>query len=223
MELVTGDYSFLNARLARHYGIRDVYGDHFRRVTFTDGKRGGLLGQSSILTVTSYPNRTSVTMRGRWLLANVLGAPPPPPPPDIPALDEGRADDHDGGAFREAEDRARAERQRDRGDEEDAADDVRENVEHVSDRSDALHPALELLHPLRDREKTKGDGDRSEDGDGDDSDDDESTGERKRAPAEKPHGAHDAADFGPIVDRCGAAAFIPKAELSGAALRAVLR
>jgi hypothetical protein len=65
-----------------------VYGSHFRRVTFSDGKRGGLLGQSSILTVTSYPNRTSVTMRGKWVLANVLGAPPPPPPPDIPALDE---------------------------------------------------------------------------------------------------------------------------------------
>jgi hypothetical protein len=94
MELVTADYSFLNARLAAHYGIRNVYGDHFRRVTFTDGLRGGLLGQSSILTVTSYPNRTSVTMRGRWLLANLLGAPPPPPPPDIPALDEATEDGH---------------------------------------------------------------------------------------------------------------------------------
>ncbi len=88
VELLTADYSFLNERLARHYGIPDIYGDHFRRVTFTDGRRGGLLGQSSVLTVTSYPNRTSVTMRGRWLLANVLGAPPPPPPPDIPALKE---------------------------------------------------------------------------------------------------------------------------------------
>jgi mono/diheme cytochrome c family protein len=86
VELLTADYSFLNERLATHYGIRNVYGSHFRRVTFTDGRRGGLLGQSSVLTVTSYPNRTSVTMRGRWLLANVLGAPPPPPPPDIPAL-----------------------------------------------------------------------------------------------------------------------------------------
>jgi mono/diheme cytochrome c family protein len=88
VELLTADYSFLNERLARHYGIPDIYGDHFRRVTFTDGRRGGLLGQSSVLTVTSYPNRTSVTMRGRWLLANVLGTPPPPPPPDIPALKE---------------------------------------------------------------------------------------------------------------------------------------
>ena len=88
LNLVTADYSFLNERLARHYGIPNVYGDHFRRVTFSDGQRGGLLGHASILTVTSYPNRTSVTMRGRWVLANLLGAPPPPPPPDIPALDE---------------------------------------------------------------------------------------------------------------------------------------
>jgi len=86
VDLLTANYSYLNERLAAHYGIRNVYGNHFRRVTLADGKRGGLLGQSSILTVTSYPNRTSVTMRGRWLLANLLGAPPPPPPADIPAL-----------------------------------------------------------------------------------------------------------------------------------------
>jgi mono/diheme cytochrome c family protein len=92
MDLVTADYSFLNERLATHYGIRDIYGSHFRRVTFTDRTRGGLLGQSSLLTITSYPNRTSVTMRGRWLLANLLGAPPPPPPPDIPALQEAGRD-----------------------------------------------------------------------------------------------------------------------------------
>jgi mono/diheme cytochrome c family protein len=91
-ELLTADYSFLNDRLATHYGVRNIYGNHFRRVTFGDGVRGGLLGQSSVLTVTSYPNRTSVTMRGRWLLANILGAPPPPPPPDIPALKEAGAD-----------------------------------------------------------------------------------------------------------------------------------
>jgi mono/diheme cytochrome c family protein len=92
MELLTANYSFLNQRLAAHYGLRNIYGDHFRQVTFTDGTRGGLLGQSSVLTVTSYPNRTSVTMRGRWLLANLLGAPPPPPPPDIPALKEAGAE-----------------------------------------------------------------------------------------------------------------------------------
>src|SRR5262249_2140927 len=92
VELLTADYSFLNERLTAHYGIRNVYGSHFRRVTFADGRRGGLLGQASLLTVTSYPNRTSVTMRGRWLLANILGAPPPPPPPDIPALKEAGVD-----------------------------------------------------------------------------------------------------------------------------------
>src|SRR5262249_27824934 len=92
VDLLTANYSFLNERLATHYGIRDIYGSRFRRVVFPDGQRGGLLGQSSILTVTSYPNRTSVTMRGRWLLANVLGAAPPPPPPDIPALKEAGVD-----------------------------------------------------------------------------------------------------------------------------------
>jgi Protein of unknown function (DUF1592)/Protein of unknown function (DUF1588)/Protein of unknown function (DUF1587)/Protein of unknown function (DUF1585)/Protein of unknown function (DUF1595)/Planctomycete cytochrome C len=92
LELLTANYSFLNQRLAAHYGIGNIYGDHFRRVAFTDHTRGGLLGQSSVLTVTSYPNRTSVTMRGRWLLANLLGAPPPPPPPDIPALKEAGVD-----------------------------------------------------------------------------------------------------------------------------------
>ena len=92
VDLLSADYSFLNARLAAHYGVADVYGSHFRRVTFTDGRRGGLLGQSSILTVTSYPNRTSVTMRGRWLLANLLGAPPPPPPADVPALKDAGVD-----------------------------------------------------------------------------------------------------------------------------------
>jgi hypothetical protein len=92
VELLTADYSFLNERLAKHYGIRNIYGSHFRRVAFPDKTRGGLLGQSSLLTVTSYPNRTSVTMRGRWLLANMLGAPPPPPPPDIPALKDAGVD-----------------------------------------------------------------------------------------------------------------------------------
>jgi mono/diheme cytochrome c family protein len=86
VELVTANYSFVNERLARHYGIPDIYGPRFRRVPFADGVRGGLLGQASVLAVTSYPNRTSVTLRGRWLLANLLGAPPPPPPPDVPAL-----------------------------------------------------------------------------------------------------------------------------------------
>ena len=91
-ELLTANYSFLNERLAKHYGIPNVYGNHYRRFTFTDGVRGGLLGQASILTVTSYGNRTSVVMRGRWVLANLLGAPPPPPPPDVPALKDAGMD-----------------------------------------------------------------------------------------------------------------------------------
>ena len=106
VDLLTADYSFLNDRLAAHYGVPGVYGSHFRRVAFTDGVRGGLLGQSSVLTVTSYPNRTSVTMRGRWLLANILGAPPPPPPPDIPAL----ADAGAGGQPRSLRERMEAHR-----------------------------------------------------------------------------------------------------------------
>ncbi|MSV35278.1 MAG: DUF1592 domain-containing protein [Bryobacterales bacterium] len=90
-ELLTADYTFVNERMAKHYGIPNIYGPRFRRVKFTDGVRGGLLGQASILSVTSYPNRTSVVVRGRWLLANVLGSPPPPPPPDVPALKDPEA------------------------------------------------------------------------------------------------------------------------------------
>jgi hypothetical protein len=92
VDLVGADYSFINERLARHYGVPDVYGSRFRRVVFTDGIRGGLLGQASILTATSYPNRTSPVLRGRWLLETLLGAPPPPPPPDVPPLKENGAD-----------------------------------------------------------------------------------------------------------------------------------
>jgi hypothetical protein len=87
LELLTADYTFLNERLARHYGIRNVYGSHFRRVTFPDDRRGGLLGHGSVLTVTSYAERTSPTRRGKWLLENILGTPPPPPPPDVPDLE----------------------------------------------------------------------------------------------------------------------------------------
>jgi hypothetical protein len=86
LELLTANYSYLNERLARHYGMPNIYGNHFRKVTFTDGIRGGLLGQASVLTVTSYPNRTSIVLRGKWLLANILGAPPAPPPADAPSL-----------------------------------------------------------------------------------------------------------------------------------------
>jgi mono/diheme cytochrome c family protein len=89
LDLLDADYTFLNQRLAEHYGIRGVYGPQFRRVALGAEQRafrGGLLGQGSLLTVTSYPNRTSVVQRGRWILENLLGAPPPPPPPDVPDL-----------------------------------------------------------------------------------------------------------------------------------------
>jgi cytochrome c5 len=88
LELLTADYTFVNERLARHYGIPGVYGSHFRRVTVADEARRGLLGQGSILTVTSYPNRTSPVLRGKWILENILGTPPPAPPPDVPPLKE---------------------------------------------------------------------------------------------------------------------------------------
>ena len=93
LRLVDADYTFLNERLARHYGIPHIYGSHFRRVKFGpefDARRG-LLGQGSLLTVTSYANRTSVVLRGHWVLQNFLNAPPPPPPPDVPALESAGA------------------------------------------------------------------------------------------------------------------------------------
>jgi hypothetical protein len=74
--------------LAEYYGIPGVYGSHFRRVALTDEHRGGLLTQGSILTATSYPNRTAPTLRGKWIMENVLGTPPPPPPPNVPSLAE---------------------------------------------------------------------------------------------------------------------------------------
>ena len=86
LDLLSADHTFLNQRLAEHYGVPNVYGSQFRRVTVTDPNRQGLLGHGSILTVTSYPNRTSVVQRGRWVLESLLGSAPPPPPPDIPDL-----------------------------------------------------------------------------------------------------------------------------------------
>ncbi len=88
LELLDSDRSFLNDRLAKHYGIGGVHGSQFREVFLDDPRRGGLLGHGSILSVTSYPNRTSVVIRGKWVLENLFGMPPPPPPPDIPELEE---------------------------------------------------------------------------------------------------------------------------------------
>ena len=87
VELLSADYTFLNERLAVHYGIPNVRGSHFRRVVLDDPGRGGLLGHGSILTVTSHANRTSPVVRGKWVLENILGTPPPPPPADVPALE----------------------------------------------------------------------------------------------------------------------------------------
>jgi mono/diheme cytochrome c family protein len=87
-ELLTADYTFLNERLARHYGIPNIYGDRFRRVTITDENRRGLLGHGSVLTATSYATRTSPVLRGKWVLETLLAAPPPAPPPNVPQLKE---------------------------------------------------------------------------------------------------------------------------------------
>ena len=90
-ELLTAGYTYLNEQLARHYGVGDVYGSRFRRVEWADDRRPGLLGHASLLTITSYANRTSVVLRGKWVLETLLGAPPPPPPPNVPPLEEDAA------------------------------------------------------------------------------------------------------------------------------------
>jgi hypothetical protein len=88
IELLTANYTFINERLARHYGIPNVYGSRFRKVLLLDDTRYGLLGQGSILALTSHAERTSPVVRGKWVLENILGTPPPPPPPDVPAFKE---------------------------------------------------------------------------------------------------------------------------------------
>ncbi|MGK0185909.1 MAG: hypothetical protein ACI9R3_001692 [Verrucomicrobiales bacterium] len=93
VDLISSDFTYLNERLAKHYGIPHVYGDRYRRVTLEpDSGRGGILRHSSILTVTSYATRTSPVLRGHWVLENLLGTPPPPPPADVPALDDNPID-----------------------------------------------------------------------------------------------------------------------------------
>ena len=88
LDLLRADYTFLNARLAEHYGIEGVHGSHFRRVPVADPARSGLLGHGSVLTATSYADRTSVVLRGKWVLETLLGSPPPPPPANVPPLPE---------------------------------------------------------------------------------------------------------------------------------------
>jgi hypothetical protein len=88
LDLFTADYTFVDERLARHYGIPGVVGAEMRRVTYPDTTRRGLLGHASILTLTSEAERTSPVLRGKWVMEVLLGTPPPAPPPNIPALDE---------------------------------------------------------------------------------------------------------------------------------------
>ena len=107
LDLLTANHTFVNERLAKHYGIPHVYGSHFRRVELTDENRRGLLGQGSILTLTSYATRTSPVLRGKWILENLLSSPPPPPPPDVPGLDA-TTDDGRPRSMREAMEQHRA-------------------------------------------------------------------------------------------------------------------
>jgi hypothetical protein len=88
VDLLKTDYTFVNQRLAEHYGIKGVVGNEFRRITLDDPKRQGLLGKASVMSVTAYPNRTAPTIRGKWVLEQLLGTPPPPPPPNVPFLKE---------------------------------------------------------------------------------------------------------------------------------------
>ena len=88
LDLLRADYTYVNERLALHYGMPNVRGSRFRRVAVTDEARKGLLGHGSILAVTSHAERTSPVVRGKWVLENLLGTPPAPPPPDVPALKE---------------------------------------------------------------------------------------------------------------------------------------
>jgi len=87
-DLLTADYTFLNQRLAQHYGVPNIQGDQFRRVTLSDPNRWGLLGKGGVLMVTAYPNRTSAVLRGAWILERLMGTPPPAPPPNVEAFKE---------------------------------------------------------------------------------------------------------------------------------------
>jgi cytochrome c553 len=91
LDFIDANYTFLNERLARHYGVQGVKGSYFRKVALRDEHRGGVLSQGAVLLVTSYPTRTSPVLRGKWILENILGTPPPPPPPNVPPLDDSAA------------------------------------------------------------------------------------------------------------------------------------
>jgi mono/diheme cytochrome c family protein len=106
IDLLNADYTFLNERLARHYDIPGVYGSRFRQVQLEGSQRAGLLGHGSLMTVTSYPNRTSPVLRGKYILENFLGAPPPEPPPNVPTLEE-ESEDGRALSMREAMERHR--------------------------------------------------------------------------------------------------------------------
>ena len=90
VDLLSANYTFVNERLAAHYGIENIRGDQFRRVTLTDPNRFGLLGKGAVLMVTAYPNRTSPVLRGAYILENITGTPPSPPPPNVPAFKENK-------------------------------------------------------------------------------------------------------------------------------------
>src|SRR5206468_13022166 len=90
LEFLDANYTFVNERLARFYGVRGPSSDEFQRVSLKGTRRGGLLTQASILTITSNPTRTSPVKRGKWVLENILGTPPPPPPPNVPELKESK-------------------------------------------------------------------------------------------------------------------------------------
>ncbi len=96
-DLITADYTFVNERVARHYGIPNINGENFQRVTLADENRRGLLGQGSILALTSVADRTSPVLRGKWIMEVLLASPPPAPPPNVPTLDETKAESGDGG------------------------------------------------------------------------------------------------------------------------------
>src|SRR5207247_376590 len=88
LDLLTADYTFVNERLARHYGIPNIMGSAFRRVQIPDEHRRGILGQGSVLMLTSVADRTSPVLRGKWVMEGLRGTPPPPPPPNVPALED---------------------------------------------------------------------------------------------------------------------------------------